>query len=470
MDCGFFEFQGMRRREKKMNNKIKNAVLVGTMLAGLAVTLPVQAKSVALSELNTFTAENMQAYTEGKLEQSHWAYKTLQNIKSNYGLSLEDEMESKQALTRKEAAIMLVNLVGQIEEKKLKLTPAEKARVEILEEEFGPEIARMEADIAVLKGRVSNLEENQKKLWGFNHGEDLKITGAMQAVYYGNFQPGAPSTASNFSLPYADIKVTGKMSEHLGFTAVAVPTRGFTSAAGGLLDELFLSTDIVPHHDVQVGQVWLPFGMEAPLYPTDINFIEYSQLSLNLGQGLDTGVNVLGDWGWINYTAGVFNGAGQNLTDNNHGMGYAAQVNLMPFHNNPDWGELVIGGSHLKNRNTTNNVDGIGGHIKYDIGKFGLAFEYLDLDGLGGTSMLEGQGFYFDLLYRATDKLTLLARYDQYNPDITIGSDRSIEYTAGANYAIAENVLLMLNYTYGQRQGATNNDSNRLGALAQVLF
>jgi len=459
-----------------MNRKIKTAVLIGTMLAGLSFTVPVCAENIALSELHNYSLSNQHQSGQGQtIDKNHWAYKTLQGISENYGLK---GFDTDSPMSRNEAAQIFVSMVGELEEKNLKLKEAEKAKVEILQQELGAEIkaltgrvSTMEKGLDVLEGRISALEGDNKKLIGTAYGEDFKITGGVRALFNGNFDSGIPTAdASNFSLPYSEIRLTGKLAEHVNYTALAVPGRNFTSSANGILDDLYISTDIIPHHEVQLGQIWLPFGMEAPMYNLDIDFINYSQISRNLGQGLDTGTQIIGDWGFVNYIAGAYNGVGQNATDNNSGLGYASQLNFKPFHNHPELGDLTIGGSHLVSENATNNRDGIGGHISYDIGKFGMNFEYLNLDGLNGSSMLKGEGFYADLIYRFNDKLTLLTRYDQFNPTIGLGSDRRNEYVLGANYLLTDNVKLMVNYTYADRQLASESDSNRLGVMTQVLF
>jgi opacity protein-like surface antigen len=457
-----------------MRKKIKTTVLLGTMLAGLALTLPAFAQSIALNDLQNFTLEDLQPSNQGKaFDKNHWAYKTLQNISKNYGLLVgepEKTFDTNAPISRNEAAIILINLMGKIQQQNVQLSEAEKVKIEILQQELGTEIEQIKSDVSALKGRVSNLEENNKKLWGFNYGEDFKITGGARAVYYGNFQAGNPSTPSDFSLPYSEVRLTGKLAKHLDYCALAVPTRNFTSSANGILDDLFVSTDIIPHHQVQLGQIWLPFGLEAPMYNMDIDFIEYSQISRNMGQGLDTGTQIIGDWGLVNYTAGVFNGNGQNTTDNNHGLGYAGQVNIKPFYKHPGLGDLLIGGSGLSRRTNTNNVRGIGGYVSYDIGKFGIKFEYMDVDGLNGSSQFEGRGYYTDLKYRFNDKLTLLTRFDEYSPSIHDGGMASYEYVFGTNYQLMDNVLLMANYTYADRRAPGSKDSSRLGLMTQVQF
>ena len=455
---------------------MKKNLLVAAVMVGLCLNLPAHAQKVALDDLQSRPVGKAAVSRQtSAIDKEHWAYKTLQNISQKYGLGRI--FESNAPLTRNEAAIVFVNLVGQVEDRNIKLTEAEKAKIEVIQQELSQEIqqlsgriSHLESGMTALEGRVTTVEESNKKLWGGAFGEDLKLTGGVQAVYYGNIEKGFPQSASNFSLPYSELAFSGKITDRIKFMAVAVPTRNFDSGANGLLDDLYISTDIIPHHELQLGQIWLPFGMEAPMKALDIDFIEYSQISRNLGRGVDTGSHIIGDWGFLNYTAGVYNGEGQNTTDTNRTMTYAAQVNLKPFYKLPKLGDLTIGGSNLSGNNATNNYDGIGAHLAYKLGKFGTKFEYLNFDGLNGSAKQTGSGLYADLMYQLTDKLTLLTRFDQFDPDRTVGTDKSYEYVAGINYALRDNILLMLNYTYTDRKLETEKDSNKIGILTQVLF
>jgi hypothetical protein len=462
-----------------MSEKLKKAVLMGTLIAGLAFTVPAFAQKVALNDLQNRNVEKAVTVKQNAImDKDHWAYKTLQNISQKYGLTGAGKVfEGNAPITRSEAAIIFVNLVGQVQDKNIKMTEAEKAKVEVLHEELSNEIqqlsgrvSHLESGMTALEGRVTAVEDRDKKLWGATYGEDLKINGGMQAMYYGNLKAGNPQAPSNFSLPYGELQFSGKLAEHVKFMAVTVPTRNFHFSAHGLVDGLYISTDIIPHHEVQVGQVWVPFGMEAPMKAFDIDFIEYSQISRNLGRGVDTGSHIIGDWGFVNYTAGVYNGEGQNIKDSNQHMAYAGQVNLKPFYKAPQLGDLTIGASNLSGKNAITNYDGFGTHVAYKKGKFGAKFEYMDIDGLNGTNEQEGKGSYYDLMYQLTPKLTLLTRYDQYNPDLRVGGIATGEYIAGANYALTDNVLLMLNYTYTDRHSTEEADSSKLGFLTQVRF
>ncbi|MCK5176787.1 MAG: hypothetical protein KAQ92_03615, partial [Candidatus Aenigmarchaeota archaeon] len=204
-----------------MNKKIRKIVLVGTILAGLAFTLPVNAQKIALSEIEALSSTK--AFEKGKaFDKNHWAYKTLQNISKNYSLRTGKSIKNG-SISRDEAAVIFVNLIGKIEDQNLKLSEAEKAKIEILQEELGSELEGLEAGLVALQGRVSKLEETDKKLWGFAHGEEFTITGGLQSVFYGNFQTGTDnSVAPNFGLPYSEVAFSGKMHEHLDYKAILV--------------------------------------------------------------------------------------------------------------------------------------------------------------------------------------------------------------------------------------------------------
>ncbi|HSA07285.1 MAG TPA: porin [Candidatus Gastranaerophilales bacterium] len=377
-------------------------------------------------------------------------------------------------ISRNEAAVLFVNLVGKIEEKNIKLSEAEKAKIEILHQELGAEIdelsgrvKELESGFDVLKGRVSNLEDQNKKLWGHNFGEDFKITGGLQTVFYGNLEKGDNRTPSNFSLPWAEVNFSGKMHDHVEYFAKVVPTRNFTDSRNGILEDVFVKTDIVPHHSVYLGQLAVPFGIEAPMSPMDIDFIEYSQTALKLGKGYDTGVMTEGDWGFVKYSAGAFNGGGQNATDPNRSMSLAGQLTFLPLYKSSKYGDLQLGGSFLDGNTLVDHYSGYGAHASYNIGKLTLKSEYMAVDRSTEVNNRDS-GWRMDVKYQLTDKLQALGRYDTYNPTNAQNNDTLNAYTLGTNYAFTDNLLLMVNYSLVD--SATGQNSNRLGLLTQVMF
>ena len=97
------------------------------------------------------------------------AYKTLENLSEKYGLKLGKPSDKNKPLTRNEAALLLVNLVGKINQDKIEMDGAEKAKLDVLKEELSQEIkdlmskvATIDSSVTALKGNVSKLEESNK--------------------------------------------------------------------------------------------------------------------------------------------------------------------------------------------------------------------------------------------------------------------------------------------------------------------
>lgn len=83
-------------------------------------------------------------------------------------------------------------------------------------------------------------------------------------------------------------------------------------------------------------------------------------------------------------------------------------------------------------------------------------FEYSYADGYNGRVLSQDRanGFYSTVSYRITQKLHVLARYDQFDPNMDIGDDMRREYTAGINYFIKGQALrLILNYVSARMKG-----------------
>ena len=461
-----------------MNKQISSVVLIGTLMMGLAFTLPVNAQNIALSELKN--SQSNQIYSSNQknlINKDHWAYKTLEDIQKKYNLNLGKigkRLNGKDPISRDEAAIIFVNLIGKIQEENLKVNEAEKAKIEILQQELGTEISqlsgrveKLQSGLNVLEGRVSKLEDKNKKLWGYNNGEDFKVTGGLQGVFYGNFQKGDNATPANFSLPWGEINFSGKMHNHLDYFTKIVPTRNFNDSRNSILEDAYLVTDIIPHHQIYLGQTAIPFGIEAPASPMDINFIEYSQIAANIGQGYSTGIMAEGDWGFVNYKAGAYNGADQNSTDPDSRMSLVTQLTVSPFYNHPKLGDLKLGGSYLNGNKLTDQLNGYAAHVSYNIGKLMLGGEYMATNRTKETNN-RASGWYTDAIYQLTNKLQLLGRFDSYNPNNDASKDLTNAYTLGTNYALADGLLLMVNYSFVD--SVTGQNSNRLGLLTQVAF
>lgn len=492
---------------------MKKSILISALMVGLFCNLPALAKSVALNDLNDFSIDKVKPSDKGKaFDPNHWAYKTLKNVTDKYGVLIGrpgESFDGTRPISRNEAAIILVNLMGKVQEQNMKVNEGDRAKIEILQQELNGEIASLtgrveavEKSVAELKGSVSNIEESSKKSWKNAFGEDFKITGGLQAGYTAIPKRGSSDYSPNFGLPYGEVTFSGKLHKHFNYMAQLVPTRNFidltslsnhTLGANGLLREAYVSTDIIPRHTVYLGQVTRPIGREASLSPMGIDFVDYSQLSRKLignnpssydPRNQDVGAMISGNWEPVSYALGTFNGTGQNSFDGNRSQCIAGQITVRPLFKTPQLGSLELGSSMMHGYNGfVMSDDGarvlenlLGFHGGYTYNKFNVKGELMYKRGYINSGQL-ARAWNIDTKYNLTNKLALLARYDNFNPNMqpslsdaesTINNSGSTEYIGGFSYALTDNLSAIVNFV------SVNNKfgkgSQRVGFLTQYLF
>jgi len=292
-------------------------------IALLVLNSPVLAKTISLNELQNSQANFKPAVniTAKEVNSGHWAYKSLENITGKYGLLVGDageKFDGSRPLTRNEAAVILVNLIGKVEQERININDAEKMQIDILKNELSEEITALTGRVAVLEdtvcklqGTVSNIEKSNTKTLKYSFGEDFKINGGMQLRYNGIAQKGADSGtfSPNFSIPLSDIRFSGKIAKHINYMVEPVYNRTWGGAAGGLLADAYISTDILPHHTIYVGQTRIPIGVEGTTSPFALNTIDRAQIARNFSDYRDVGVKIAGSYPIVDYYLGTYNGS-----------------------------------------------------------------------------------------------------------------------------------------------------------------
>jgi hypothetical protein len=478
---------------------MKKTILLGALIAGLAVNLPAFAKTTSVSDLKDFSIENTKPSDKGKaFDTNHWAYRTLKNVTDKYGVLIGrpgENFDGTKPISRNEAAIILVNLMGKVEDRNIKMSEADKAKIEILQQELESDIAKLSGRVATLensvtelKGTVATIQESNQKTLKTAFGEDFKITGGIQAVYTAMPKRGEGANTAytpNFGLPYGELTVSGKVNDKLNYVAQMVPTRTFaettTAKYNGILRDAYIASSIIPKHTVYFGQIVKPVGREALLSPMGIDFIDYSQSSRKLlsndptttiPYNHDVGAMISGDWDFASYSLGTFNGSSQNALDGNHRTSLAGQFTVKPLYKMPELGSLEAGGSYLTaKKNAPYTEDIFGTHLSYTYKKFNVKGEFLAKDGFQNANQ-RARGYFIDTKYNLTNKWQLLARYDRFDGDAksiyTQERDNSVEYVAGVNYLFSDNLLFMVNLANIDNKAGRN--SHRLGFLTQVMF
>jgi|GEM_PF-1480419 len=471
---------------------MRSCKFISAILAVLLTTgLSASAKVSSLEDLQDLPSAQKPAVDTSKVfETDHWAYKTLENVSKKYGLMLGkpgDKFDGQQPISRNEAAVILVNLNGKIEQESITLSEAERIQIEILKQELKGEtqklvgrVDKLEGSVGTLKGNVTSLQSADKKNWKYGFGEDLKLAGGMLMMYNGSIQKGSDGYPTNFSIPAIDINVSGKLYPHLKYMIQAFPQRRFDSATNGILGTAFISTDIIPHNNIQIGQTLPPIGYEGPMSPYSYDVVRISQISRNFSAYRDTGAKVLGNYKFMDYYMGVYNGSGNNSTDLNTSMDMVGTLVLKPLANNPKLGYMELAGGVQQGQATTIANAALGtsaaryarqtysAYGRYKYKKFETVAEYATRNGYLSQGR-KADGFYTHVTYYITPKTQLLARLDRFDPNRSTASNHITEYTVGGNYYLSNlNLKLMCNLVYVKNDAAL--DSQRILLQGQYKF
>lgn len=481
---------------------MRKRIVLATALALLSLNTHAFAKSVSLSDLQSSQANFKPAVnvTAKDFNSDHWAYKSLESITRKYGLVIGDageKFDGSQPLSRNEAAVILVNLIGKVEQDRINLDASEQTQINILKNELSNEITALTGRVATLEKRtdalqatVTKVQEGDSTNLKTTYGKDFKISGTVQARYNGIFEKGADNTTfpPNFSIPYTDLMLTGKVAPHVNYTTVfvpgatwnnTIPASGTTpnkTTLGSILYDAFVSTDIVPHHTIVFGQTRTPIGVEGVISTRALDTIDRAQIGRYFGNGRDIGVKVTGTWPIVDYYLGVFNGSGMLYKDNSNDMAFGGWVTAKPLYKLPQYGKLQVGGGYYRGRNgnilDSNVADNYesqtyGANIDYRYKKFDVKGEWALKRGYGANTVV-ARGFFTQASYDLTKKLQILARYDIFEPNQLNKRNDNTEYTIGANYFFLPNVKLQINGVHVTNDAS--HDSNRLMALTQYVF
>lgn len=466
----------------------------------LALNSHVLAGNVSLNDLQNSQAHYVPAIntTSKDFDRDHWAYQSLENITKKYGLLVGeagDKFDGYKPLTRNEAAVILVNLIGKVEQERINIDDSEKTRINILKNELSSEItaltgrvATLEQKVDKLQGSITKVQDSSKKSFKYGFGEDFKIGGGMQIKYNGIIGKGADNSsfAPNFSIPTSDLRISGKMAPHLNYLTQINPNRTWSNsvsstttspAIGGLFGDAYVSTDIIPHNTVMLGQTRIPIGIEGTLSPYSLNTIDRSQVARSFSDYRDMGVKVAGTYPLVDYYAGVYNGSGMNYKDYSSTMGGGGWLVFKPLYKLPKYGKFDIGGGYYRqmNGNTTNTTlasrfetQTYGFNLGYKYKKHGLKSEYLYRKGYSSQDRI-AKGIFAEYTYDLTPKIQLLTKYDTFDPNQRVANDLNTEYTLGMNYFVAgTNIKLQLDGVYVNNKSYT--DSFRVMALTQFVF
>ncbi len=213
-----------------------------------------------------------------------------------------------------------------------------------------------------------------------------------------------------------------------------------------------------------LGQFKVPFSQESLRSSGELETINRSQpvTKLSPGQdlgssGRDIGAVVYGKYSIVEYTVGVFNGAGINKTDTNDQKDLAARFVLRPS------GLLSIGASFYDGQYSEKAGaqavarDRMGFETAVLYREFSLKGEFI----LAKDDTTSKQGWYLQGGYFFLPKiLQAIVKYDSYDSDKNITGDRSHLFTLGLNWFLAGKTKIMVNFELSRDEsGKTVNSA-----------
>jgi len=290
-------------------------------------------------------------------------------------------------------------------------------------------------------------------------GESPAVTAAkaFKLSGYSQFLYTAQDTGMDgFSVRRMRLVLTGDLLKNVHYK-IQVDALKSPILLDGLLE--FAFHDAV---NLRIGQFKVPFSLESTTSSADIETINRSQPVLKLSPGQDIGASgrdigavVFGKTSIVEYSVGVFNGAGINKADTNENKDWAGRIVIHPA------GILAVGASVYDGAYSAaaaapaEKRDRAGLELSVLTGPFSLRGEYIRAS--DGAILKEGwylQGGYFIL----EKKLQAVIKVDAYNPDTEADSKRMNLWTAGLNWLFTARTKLMANIEiYKDAAGKTTN-------------
>jgi phosphate-selective porin len=318
-------------------------------------------------------------------------------------------------------------------------------------------------------------KKDDQKLFPLSLGKALNLTGLFQERYQ-SFQ--GTSGIDGFDTRRARLDFKGAITSNWDYEL-------YVEFAGtpALLDG-YTTYKFGDYLKISAGQFKIPFSIESLTSDSQLELLDRSQVEEALNarakdvignqNGRDIGAQINGSFIKFNnsylfdYTFAVLNGNGINRADNNKAKDIAGRFTVHPisnlaisydfFHGRDIYGTVTT--NQLRNRQ---GID-----ARYVYGPLSLTAEY----DKGTDANIKRDGWYGQAAYFIIPKkLQIAAKYDTYDPNKVVLTDRSTWYIGGVNYFFNPWTKLYIDYTYKREEVATaQTRNNLLAAEIQIQF
>jgi hypothetical protein len=312
------------------------------------------------------------------------------------------------------------------------------------------DVSALRQQILQMQQRLDELEANQKVTdanaqkavdatkKGVHSKFDVDVSGLLQVQALAPLSGDGSQDNDTFRLRRGELKLTANITDRVSGLVlfdVAKTKIDSSNRADAMLQEITLSYLLNKNgtnkNYIDVGQTKLPLGYESLVSSSALPFLERSMIFTQgkYGDVRDTGAQLRGNAGKLEYRLGVFNSLGDRQNNN-------AVRNDKAFAGRILWKAsdgLQLGGSFGKASDSGNIVNLFANYTK---DKFWVWGEYAKGSRDSGATIVDGNGFNVSAGYHFKPKLEAVARFDKSN-DANNGD--ATESTLGLNYYLKSN-------------------------------
>ena len=293
-------------------------------------------------------------------------------------------------------------------------------------------------------------------------GYPLKLSGYTQVRYI-----SSDDGINGFRIRRARVGLQGEVLKNITYKL------SISAEKSPALLEAWIETSIIPHTRIKFGQFKVPFSLENLTSSSALDSINRSETVGNLcpgrdidAQGRDIGLTFSGEFFWIEYNLGVFNGSGINRRDHNVQKDVVGRLILSPV------SSLSFGLSHYQGKYTrpaggpSVDRDRTGLEIAFNQGELSIKGEYI----VARDDRTDRYGWYTQgAYYLIPERIQAVVKYDSYDANRDIQGNRIDVFTLGLNWFFSKMTKLQINYEH-HTAGLTGTSENVVLAQFQAGF
>lgn len=316
------------------------------------------------------------------------------------------------------------------------------------------------------------------------------VFGYVKTLHQSNFDTGQ----GEFAIVHARIGVKGSLNKNLNYRIFTDLNRllntnvtGSDSDGDGQLNDVklnfrsvlldaFFNLKLTDNLNFSIGQYKIPFSTSNLRSPVDMVFIN-RPLTTSVTPALrDIGLTFYYSNNSIipiEVSAGVFNGSGENVKENDKTMNYSTRLVIKPS----DYFSLS-GNFYGGKINTTDvSIFDFGAHVKLNNVLIDAEFvtrknEIPNGGEFSSNGFFIYSGYIFETDFWIVNSITPLIRFDSYDPFTIIDNDELKRITVGVNFGLTDkNVTgIRLNYEARDTSNRVINTADFLYVSFQVVF